>query len=592
MMAVSLCHYVAAKRAYERFDWVIKNVAPLKAEASFKKPSALVRAYYVEFVPGDGLKLARGKESILFNPLDRASKSLFNNTRENAEVYVDADSGLPVAVGTKTGIIFRNARKFLSRPVFEKESRLAGKLALIFAAGTISLLIAFLIVYYKDVRMFAAFLSFYTSPGSIVSDDLFRSRYQSLKDAGMQFAHDDIKRWLPDFAASARDLEMNNLDSASRYLDSIIEGRRPVGLKADPVIAIARTQKGMIAVRKNDCDEAIEQFKRAEEILSDSSMNKDALKVTGFGFYSVIIAEPSRLTVDASTNLSHALEMKGAKKEAEAKLLGTIRSSKKAGGKADARVLLELAALLRRSGRDDDASRELKEALDVMTSGRPTNTYAFAGHLERQAEWLRERGDLIDALEVYKHSVAVRKKEAAYDAPAIARNELNQARVCSDLGLLAEAEAIYKRILKSADDRSRAERQNKGGEQKDGPTIDRTYPVIGLAEIAQRRSMAFPLKEVENALLDREKHPDAEGESIAWPLHLLANHFRDAGNASKAEVLYESALARRKAALRKADPRTIRMLEDYALLKRKNGQEKEASALESEAGDLRKAIAL
>ena len=277
-----------------------------------------------------------------------------------------------------------------------------------------------------------------------------------------------------------------------------------------------------------------------------------------------------------------------------------------------ARSLRSLGVVHWRQGDFDRAESYLKRALDIREAALGEDHPDVAASLEAMAVLYGDQGRFAEAEPYYRRSLAIREKVLGPDHPDLATSLNNlavfyrgQGRLDDAEPLLERAASIYEQALGEDNTKVAGASLNLAllyadqGRSAEAEALCRRALAINRKalpeENSQRAEIEFVLarslaaqsrwREAERTYLSSvvvfEHSVGATHADIAYPLHGLANLYRDVGRSAEAARSYERALDLRRDALPPTHLEVRALVDDYAAFLRSTGDPEAAEQLEA-----------
>ncbi len=194
-------------------------------------------------------------------------------------------------------------------------------------------------------------------------------------------------------------------------------------------------------------------------------------------------------------------------------------------------------------------------ACATRTQSPKSSSLDLAALLLKTAQYLRDRGQYIEAEPLFQRALHIREQALGPDHPEVALSLNNLANLYREQGKYAEAEPLYQRALYIS-------------EQALGPDHPEVAPSLNnLANFYREQGKyaeAEPL--FQRALHIWEQALGPDHPQTAYPLNNLANLYQEQGKYTEAEPLYQRALHIWEQALGPDHPQTAYPLNGLAVL--------------------------
>jgi eukaryotic-like serine/threonine-protein kinase len=240
-----------------------------------------------------------------------------------------------------------------------------------------------------------------------------------------------------------------------------------------------------------------------------------------------------------------------------------------------AATLANLGDVEWRRGNMVAALAQLEEAWRLSTTGENA-TVAEADLANRLGLMYRENGRFDEALDMYEHALAIRRRVYTDRHPSVATVQHNRGVLLRRMGLLDEAEAAGREALDI-----RIEFHGP-----DDPLVAQSLNSLGNLLRAQGK-LDEARDRLQQALEIQRRQHGEENYVVATTLNNLANVMRDAGDFAEAEVAYRDALRITVAARGPQHPDVAATLFQLGVLYRMQGDGRAAERYLAEALDIR-----
>ena len=278
---------------------------------------------------------------------------------------------------------------------------------------------------------------------------------------------------------------------------------------------------------------------------------------------------------DGLHNLANIYGSLGKLEEAEGAYRRSLEIREQALGPDDPAVamsLQSLGGLYEQQGKYEQAEPLLLRSLEIRETALGSHHPHLADGLNALAIFYASQGKYAEAEPLFERTLEIREKALGPDHPSMGGILGNLGLLYYYQGKYEKAEPTLLRALQIKETALGADNLSLSGELNNLGLLYWRQGEYAQAEPLFRRS----LKITEEAL--GPDHPE-----VASPLANLGNVFRDQERYGDAEPFYKRALALRVNVLESDHPELVGLREDYAVLLRATGREKEAEDLEARA---------
>lgn len=584
--------------------------------ASFARTGNLSARFAITLPPDS----ASTVKTFRVTPKERAGVRLFDNSEKSAKVYYDKKATFPVAVKVGDTIVYSDLNATTTGVKQVQPLQVVLRRAGIAGGTILAVFIIFAVCVRDDWQWWTAMTAARSAdlPDSKLSDTPTdkQSTITRLLELSCALDPNDLRHSYGQVVAAMEYTKLGDYSQAEEILDRALSEAKKT---SDPVphLALLTFAQATLANKKGEAQKAInlyEESTRQWQQLKERGMKN--LEFNALGWYKFTTYSPSEQIAAIVQKLATLHDDLGNLDAAERnykEAIESLRKKKKAAHQYFC-AIISLERFYRRHGMPDKAAQEAKVLLTELEEEYWNSNEELANGLERYGGICTIYGEFIPADLLLKKAVSLREKALIQEKKesvlayaqalcSLADNYRYAGREKRDFAaaipLYQKAVGIYK------------------GTEIDSASY--TWPMLGLAEIAllggevpvavkpgdkqaaeksnahkpvasqplvTKLDVATTISTIEKILRVRT---NARGENhidLIWPLHVLANYYRDAGDLSKAEPYYTKALLISERRVPPKQFEFIRLRRDYAELLRRANRTQEAAVQEEQVKKL------
>jgi hypothetical protein len=565
---------------------------PKEESAKFERTGNLMAPFAITVSPG----AADAEKTFRVTPKERKAIGLFDNKVKTAQIYYDKKSTLPLAVKVGESIVFSdlNVTTLGVKPI-QPFSVVLKRTGIIIAAVVVVFGV-FAICVREDWQWWTAMTAARSAdlPESKLLDDAptdKQSRITRLLELSCAFDANDLRHSYGQVVAAMEYTKLGDTSQAEEILDRAYSEAKKTS-DPTPHLALLTFAQATLASKKGETQKAISLYEESTkqwQQLKERGMKN--LEFNALGWYKFTTYSPSEQIAAIVQKLATLHDDLGDLDAAERNYKEAIASLKKKKMAAHQYfcAIISLERFYRRHGMPEKAAEEAKVLLAELEEEFWNSNEDLANGLERYGSICTIYGEFVPADLLLKKAAALREKALIQEKKEsvlsyaqalcmLADNYRNAGRekkyFAAAIPLYQKAVGIYKGTevdsasytwpmlglaeiallggdvpVATAPEKPAADKPSATGKPAPvKPTTDRpatdkpttTDPAEKVKQPGKPTQPAMAKLDVATTIASIEKilrvRTNSRGENhidLIWPMHVLANYYRDAGDLKK-----------------------------------------------------------
>lgn len=615
---------------------------PKEASARFERTGNLFAPFAITISPG----AQDEAKTFHVTPKERKTIGLFDNKEKTAQIYYDKKSTLPLAVKVGESIVYSDLNFTTLGVKAIQPLGVVLKRAGIISGAVIVIVGVFAICVREDWQWWTAMTGARSAdlPDSKLSDEPTdkQSRINRLLELSCAFDPSDLRHSYGQVVAAMEYTKLGDTAQAEQILERATSEAKKTSDPA-PHLALLTFAQATLASKKGETQKAISLYEDSTkqwQQLKERGMKN--LEFNALGWYKFTTYSPSEQIAAIVQKLATLHDDLGDLDAAERNYKEAIESLKKKKKSAHQYfcAIISLERFYRRHGMPEKAAAEAKVLLSELEEEFWNSNEELANGLERYGGICTIYGEFVPADLLLKKAVGMREKALIQEkkesvlayaqvlcmladnyrnagrekkefAPAIPLyqkavgiykgTEIDSASYTWPMLGLAEIALLGGDVPVATAPGTPADKPATDKPATDKPAIDTPgttdKPTSGTPEngkqpaeakqpVVAKLDVATTVNTIEKILRVRTNARGENHVDLIWPMHVLANYYRDSSDLKKAEPYYTKAIFISERRVPPKQFEFIRLHRDYADFLLDANKPQEAAAQEEQVKKL------